>query len=80
MYKVGNYNSEDILKDFHYTIQEKDVEYQLHRMVLFERMLTGYPYLKQRILKEARVDVPPLYRAWTWAAVLDVKVTRALYT
>ncbi|KAK2151091.1 hypothetical protein LSH36_376g04007 [Paralvinella palmiformis] len=53
-------------------IREKDVEYQFHRIILYERLLQGYPYTKSRIVKEARVDIPPLLRAKVWAAMLDI--------
>lgn len=55
-------------------IRERDVEYQFHRVVLFDRLLTGYPHTKAMLLKEARTDIPPLVRANTWAAILDVQV------
>uniref|UniRef100_A0A8C1KAK0 TBC domain-containing protein kinase-like protein n=1 Tax=Cyprinus carpio TaxID=7962 RepID=A0A8C1KAK0_CYPCA len=41
-------------------IQERDTEYQLTRIVLFDRLLKAYPYKKNQIWKEARVDIPPL--------------------
>lgn len=34
--------------------------------------LQGYPYKKTAILKEARKDIPPLYRGNIWAALLEV--------
>ena len=34
--------------------------------------LQGYPYKKAAILKEARKDIPPLYRGNIWAALLEV--------
>ena len=55
-------------------IRERDVEYQFHRIVLFDSLLKGYPFTKGRVMKEARIDIPPLYRASTWAAILDVQV------
>ena len=60
--------------DLPLVIRERDVEYQLQRVVLYARLLRGYPYTKTRIWKEARTDIPPLYRAQTWAALLDVEV------
>ena len=57
-------------------IRERDVEYQFSRLVLYERLLRAYPYTRTRLWREARVDVPPLYRAPAWAALLDVEVTR----
>ena len=54
-------------------IRERDVEYQFSRLVLYERLLRAYPYTRTRLWREARVDVPPLYRAPAWAALLDVE-------
>ena len=53
-------------------IKEKDVEYQFHRIILFQRLLDGYPYTRNRIVREARVDIPPYVRAKVWAALLNV--------
>ncbi|XP_071848772.1 TBC domain-containing protein kinase-like protein [Apostichopus japonicus] len=53
-------------------IREKDIDYQLHRIVLFDRLLKGYPHTIQRIKVETRRDMPPLYRAEAWAAILEV--------
>ncbi|KAF2351881.1 Rab-GTPase-TBC domain [Trinorchestia longiramus] len=53
-------------------IREKDVEYQLHRIILFRRLLKAYPYYRSRIEAEARMDVPPFYRGEVWAALLGV--------
>ncbi|XP_072873636.1 TBC domain-containing protein kinase-like protein isoform X3 [Chlorocebus sabaeus] len=54
-------------------IREKDTEYQLNRIVLFDRLLKAYPYKKNQIWKEARIDIPPLLRGLTWAALLGVE-------
>ncbi|KAG8454122.1 hypothetical protein GDO86_000676 [Hymenochirus boettgeri] len=54
-------------------IRERDTEYQLNRIVLFDRLLNAYPYKKHLIWKEARVDIPPLLRGLTWAALLGVE-------
>ncbi|PVD34294.1 hypothetical protein C0Q70_05563 [Pomacea canaliculata] len=54
-------------------IREKDVEYQFHRIILYERLLRAYPYKRPNIWKEARVDIPPLNRAHVWAALLEVE-------
>uniref|UniRef100_A0A6I8SIM5 TBC domain-containing protein kinase-like protein n=1 Tax=Xenopus tropicalis TaxID=8364 RepID=A0A6I8SIM5_XENTR len=54
-------------------IRERDTEYQLNRIVLFDRLLNAYPYKKNMIWKEARVDIPPLLRGLTWAALLVLK-------
>lgn len=54
-------------------IRERDTEYQLTRIVLFHRLLKAYPYKKNQIWKEARVDIPPLLRGLAWAALLGVE-------
>ncbi|XP_067424347.1 TBC domain-containing protein kinase-like protein isoform X4 [Emydura macquarii macquarii] len=54
-------------------IRERDTEYQLNRIVLFDRLLKAYPYKKNQVWKEARVDIPPLMRGLTWAALLGVE-------
>uniref|UniRef100_H3AH06 TBC domain-containing protein kinase-like protein n=1 Tax=Latimeria chalumnae TaxID=7897 RepID=H3AH06_LATCH len=54
-------------------IRERDTEYQLHRIILFDRLLKAYPYKKNQVWKEARVDVPPPVRGLTWAALLGVE-------
>lgn len=54
-------------------IREKDIEYQLQRVILYNRLLEAYPFQRQRILHEAKLDIPPLYRANIWAALLDVQ-------
>ncbi|XP_035681915.1 TBC domain-containing protein kinase-like protein [Branchiostoma floridae] len=54
-------------------IRERDIEYQFHRVVLYERLLKAYPYKREHIWKEARVDIPPLNRAHIWAALLGVE-------
>ena len=53
-------------------IREKDVEYQFHRIILFERLLEGYPHTRERIVKEARADIPPYVRARVWAVLLNI--------
>ncbi|XP_053401999.1 TBC domain-containing protein kinase-like protein [Mercenaria mercenaria] len=54
-------------------IREKDIEHQFHRVILYERLIKGYPYKKAHIWKEARVDIPPLFRNLVWAALLEVE-------
>lgn len=55
-------------------IREKDIEYQFHRVVVFSRLMEGYPFSRGRVLEEALVDVCPLYRGEIWAAMLGIKV------
>ncbi|XP_037546336.1 TBC domain-containing protein kinase-like protein [Nematolebias whitei] len=54
-------------------IRERDTEYQLIRIILFERLLKAYPYKKNCVWKEARVDIPPLVRGPAWAALLGIE-------
>lgn len=53
-------------------IREGSAGYQFHRIILFERLLEGFPFTRDRILKEARIDIPPYVRAKVWAALLNV--------
>ncbi|KAG0419976.1 hypothetical protein HPB47_003761, partial [Ixodes persulcatus] len=46
---------------------------QLQRIILYKRLLEAYPFQRQRIVREAKLDIPPLYRAHIWAALLDVQ-------
>lgn len=59
--------------DLPLTIRETTVDYQFHRIVLFQRLLEGYPYTRDRIIREARIDIPPLLRGKIWAALLGVQ-------
>ncbi|CAB4028877.1 TBC domain-containing kinase, partial [Paramuricea clavata] len=60
------------MKSLPVVIRERDVEYQFRRIVIFQRLLEGYPYTRDKIIKEARVDIPPLLRDKIWAALLNV--------
>ncbi|CAK8696891.1 unnamed protein product [Clavelina lepadiformis] len=53
-------------------IRENDFGYQVYRIALFKRLLLAYPYLRDRLWKEARVDIPPFCRGRVWAGLLDV--------
>lgn len=53
-------------------IRERDTEYQFYRVMLFSRMLKGYPFTRDMIIKEAQIDIPPLLRGAVWACLLDV--------
>ncbi|KAL3272384.1 hypothetical protein HHI36_013861 [Cryptolaemus montrouzieri] len=61
------------IKNLPLVIKEKDPEYQFHRIILFRRLLHGYPFTKDMIRKEAKKDIPPLLRGEIWAALLDIK-------
>lgn len=34
----------------------------------------GYPYTRDRIVREARIDIPPFLRGKIWAALLGIQV------
>jgi len=53
-------------------IREKDTEYQFHRIVLFDRLLSAYPFKSDRLLIEAKKDIPPYFRGAIWACLLNV--------
>lgn len=53
-------------------IREKDTEYQFHRIVLFDRLLSTYPFKLDRLLIEAKKDIPPFFRGEIWACLLNV--------
>lgn len=38
--------------------------------------LQAYPYKKNLVWKEARVDIPPLVRGLAWAALLGIEVQK----
>jgi hypothetical protein len=53
-------------------VREHDIDYQYHRILLFQRLLEAFPHSKQDILAEAVIDIPPFYRGIVWAVILDV--------
>lgn len=53
-------------------IRERDTEYQFHRVLLFTKLLRGYPYTRDRIILESETDIPPLMRGEIWACLLGV--------
>ncbi|XP_055331674.1 TBC domain-containing protein kinase-like protein [Paramacrobiotus metropolitanus] len=54
-------------------IRENNLIYQLYRQILFHRLLSCYPFTLPQIRKECLVDIPPLYRARVWAALLEIR-------
>ncbi|KAF4529438.1 hypothetical protein B566_EDAN003534 [Ephemera danica] len=54
-------------------IRERDTEYQLHRIILYDRLLKAWPHQQARLIREARQDVPPFFRGSVWAALLNVR-------
>lgn len=53
-------------------IREKDTEYQFHRIVLFDRLLSSFPFKVDRLITEAKKDIPPYFRGEIWACLLNV--------
>lgn len=53
-------------------IRERDTEYQFHRILLFKKLLKGYPYTRDRIIAESQIDIPPQLRGEIWASLLNV--------
>lgn len=53
-------------------IREKDTEYQFHRVMLFTKLLKGYPFTRDRIVEESQTDIPPFLRGRIWACLLGV--------
>jgi serine/threonine protein kinase len=58
-------------------IKESDFAYQCERLSLFKRLLAGCPYLKDQLIREASIDIPPYYRARIWAILLNVSPTKS---
>ncbi len=65
-----NYGSE--MQKLPLVIRERDIEYQFHRVILFTRLLKGYPHTQDLIIKEAMIDIPPLLRGKVWSCLLSV--------
>ena len=59
-----------VIKEQPLSIRESDIEYQYGRMVVFERYLAAWPYARRELRRQCRIDIPPVYRALTWAALL----------
>ncbi|KAJ3046282.1 hypothetical protein HDV00_000095 [Rhizophlyctis rosea] len=53
--------------------KEKNAIYQAQRIKRFTKLLYEYPASRDEILREAAVDIPPLWRGRIWAAILEVK-------
>lgn len=53
-------------------IREKDTEYQFYRVMLFTKLLKGYPFTRDHIVRESLTDIPPLLRGQIWACLLGV--------
>ena len=59
---VGEEEERDETSRLPLVIKESDVRYQFKRLVLYRRLLQGYPYLKSQIWEHARTDIVPHYR------------------
>lgn len=58
-------------------IRERDTQYQFNRVLLFTKLLKGYPYTRDRIILESEIDIPPFMRGEIWACLLGVLDLRA---
>ncbi|RWS25441.1 TBC domain-containing protein kinase-like protein [Leptotrombidium deliense] len=54
-------------------IKESDFEYQCERIVLYKHIIGGVPFMRQKLLEEAKKDITPYYRSRIWASILEVK-------
>lgn len=66
----NNFGSE--MQSLPLVIRERNIEYQFYRIVLFERLLEGYPFTQDMIIEQARIDIPPLLRGRIWSCLLNV--------
>tara|TARA_R110002050_G_scaffold208039_1_gene344061 strand:+ start:223 stop:546 length:324 start_codon:yes stop_codon:yes gene_type:complete len=53
-------------------LREKDVDYQRYRVKIFRDLLKDLPKSRREILRQARLDIPPVLRGEVWAIVLDI--------
>jgi len=61
-------------------IRESSIVYQLHRILLYRRLLLGYPHTKEKIREEAKIDICPNLRGYVWSSLLGVTGdTRGVY-
>ncbi|KAL3982387.1 Rab-GTPase-TBC domain family protein [Acanthocheilonema viteae] len=58
--------------DLSLMVKEKDIEYQGRRMLILRRLLSSYPFKKSLLFCECCHDIPPLYRANLWSALLNI--------
>ena len=60
--------------------REKIKSVKFHRQLVYYRLLSGYPLTRDQIIAEARVDLCPAFRGFTWCALLGVSgATRETY-
>lgn len=53
-------------------IKERDVDYQFKRIQMFKSIISMLPLSLDKLLKEARQDIPPFLRAEIWSYILKV--------
>lgn len=63
-------------EDSRYLRRNNDFNYTTNYIFSNGNILSaqGYPYTRDRIVREARIDIPPLLRGKIWAALLGVQV------
>lgn len=66
------YNFGTDMRTLPLVIRERNIEYQFYRVVLFARLLKGYPYTRDLIIEEAKIDIPTLLRGQIWAGELKL--------
>lgn len=54
-------------------IREMDFDYQCERLMTFKTLLNGYPFIRNQLISESKIDICPHYRAQIWAALLNVR-------
>ncbi|XP_050532151.1 TBC domain-containing protein kinase-like protein isoform X2 [Daktulosphaira vitifoliae] len=62
----------DVTDTLPLVIREKDTEYQFHRIILFDRLLSVYPHKFDKLIVESKKDIPPYYRGEIWSCLLKV--------
>ncbi|CAO1407775.1 unnamed protein product [Diamesa hyperborea] len=67
-----DFNYVEDMQSLPLVIRERNIEYQFHRVILFARLLKGYPFTRDLIVEEAKKDIPPFLRGRIWAALLNV--------
>eukprot|EP01127_Copromyxa_protea_P020918 TRINITY_DN7059_c0_g1_i2.p1 TRINITY_DN7059_c0_g1~~TRINITY_DN7059_c0_g1_i2.p1 ORF type:complete len:955 (+),score=170.51 TRINITY_DN7059_c0_g1_i2:385-3249(+) len=61
-----------------FSARENDFLYQQERILLFKKLLKGYPETRARITKAARDDIPHVLRAEIWACILGVETQQTM--
>ncbi|KAG2392700.1 hypothetical protein C9374_011425 [Naegleria lovaniensis] len=76
--KRSLYNNKDTnitWTKFSALIGEKDMDfaYQQQRVHTFRKLLLNYPFSRDEIIKEAKIDIPSILRGEIWAAILGTE-------